>query len=189
MTIGVMNTALTADCLIDVSPPNPVAMTLEIASGLVGGTHTGFVTIRDEGVLIEGELVEITISGPNARAVIQCDPVDCHIERNGIIRFSYTSNGDKGVDEIQTMSANYGGSNMLRMIWVLDDCNANGVPDICDIDCTGYGGLCNQFIGCGTSSDLDGDGCPDECKLPKKCGYLDRCKLEKFKKMGRTVTT
>ncbi|MCK4660180.1 MAG: matrixin family metalloprotease, partial [Phycisphaerae bacterium] len=42
------------------------------------------------------------------------------------------------------------------------DCNANGIPDECDISCTAAED-CN-IDGCGTSVDCDNDGTPDECE-------------------------
>lgn len=42
------------------------------------------------------------------------------------------------------------------------DCNANGIPDECDINCGAPGGPCD-VPGCGQSSDFNGNGIPDEC--------------------------
>ena len=42
------------------------------------------------------------------------------------------------------------------------DCNTNGIDDPCDIACGLSGGPCD-VPGCGQSSDLDGNGVPDEC--------------------------
>ena len=44
------------------------------------------------------------------------------------------------------------------------DCNGNGIPDECDIDCGSPGGPCD-VPGCGQSFDLNGNGVPDECDL------------------------
>ncbi len=44
------------------------------------------------------------------------------------------------------------------------DCNNNGVPDECDIDCGPSGGSCD-FPGCGTVSDCNNDGVPDDCQI------------------------
>ncbi len=45
------------------------------------------------------------------------------------------------------------------------DCNSNGIPDACDIDCDAPG--CGQLPGCGESADQGhpGNGIPDECDL------------------------
>jgi hypothetical protein len=48
------------------------------------------------------------------------------------------------------------------------DCNDNGIPDECDLDCGATvgvgGGSCNVvYPGCGGSPDLNGNGIPDEC--------------------------
>ncbi|MEW6199874.1 MAG: hypothetical protein AB1601_14575 [Planctomycetota bacterium] len=42
------------------------------------------------------------------------------------------------------------------------DCNNNGLPDKCDLDCGPPGGPCD-LPGCGQSTDLNGNGIPDEC--------------------------
>jgi len=43
-----------------------------------------------------------------------------------------------------------------------EDCNDNGVPDLCDIDCRNEG--CERFPECGTYPDCNGDNIPDECQ-------------------------
>ena len=45
-----------------------------------------------------------------------------------------------------------------------DDCNGNGIPDECDIDCGPSGGPCD-VPGCGESEDCNSDGIPDECRV------------------------
>ena len=49
-----------------------------------------------------------------------------------------------------------------------NDCNANGVPDECDISID-FGGYCDPMMG-PCSTDYDGNGVPDECEL---CGDFD----------------
>ncbi len=59
-----------------------------------------------------------------------------------------------------------------------DDCNDNGIPDACDIDCGSPGDPC-YFIGCGLSDDCNNNGVPDDClafeidcnanKIPDAC--------------------
>ena len=44
------------------------------------------------------------------------------------------------------------------------DCNTNGIPDECDLDCGTSGGPC-QVAGCGQSADCNTNGVPDECDL------------------------
>ena len=44
------------------------------------------------------------------------------------------------------------------------DCNMNGIPDPCDLDCGSNGGPCD-VPGCGGSSDCNTNGVPDECDL------------------------
>ncbi len=45
-----------------------------------------------------------------------------------------------------------------------EDCNANGMPDECDIDCGPPGGACD-IPGCGQSEDCNENGVPDECDI------------------------
>jgi len=59
-------------------------------------------------------------------------------------------------------------SNTALKFWD-EDCNANDVADTCDVDCAGVSGLCAEVIGCGSSSDENGDGVPDECNRPPDC--------------------
>ncbi|MCK4660093.1 MAG: hypothetical protein KAV82_11280 [Phycisphaerae bacterium] len=47
---------------------------------------------------------------------------------------------------------------------VAGDCNENGIPDECDIDCGASGGPCD-IPGCGQSSDCNSNGLPDECDI------------------------
>jgi hypothetical protein len=44
------------------------------------------------------------------------------------------------------------------------DCNNNGIPDECDIDCGPVGGPCD-VPGCGQSLDCNDNGVPDECDV------------------------
>lgn len=43
------------------------------------------------------------------------------------------------------------------------DCNANSIPDACDISCEVSG--CSEYQGCGASSDSEPNGIPDECEV------------------------
>ncbi len=55
------------------------------------------------------------------------------------------------------------------------DCNGNGIPDECDIDCGEPGGPCD-VPGCGQSEDCDGNGIPDECEPDTDGdGVIDAC--------------
>ncbi len=44
------------------------------------------------------------------------------------------------------------------------DCNSNGIPDRCDVDCEEPGGECD-VAGCGGSPDCNGNRIPDECDI------------------------
>jgi hypothetical protein len=57
------------------------------------------------------------------------------------------------------------------------DCNENGIPDACDIDCNVLG--CEPPF-CGTSTDCDDTGIPDECEPQEDCnanGVIDACDI------------
>lgn len=64
-----------------------------------------------------------------------------------------------------------------------DDCNENGIPDECDIDCGAPAGPCDM-PDCGLSVDCNGNGIPDECDIASgfsaDCqpdGIPDECQL------------
>ena len=82
----------------------------------------------------------------------------------GAALFSYPGSGS-GVDHVQAMLAD-GTANPSHAeasaFWDAD-CNANGVPDSCDLSCDGFGGECTAFPACGGSVDGNASGMPDEC--------------------------
>ncbi len=53
---------------------------------------------------------------------------------------------------------------LLHQLPGLFDCNGNGIPDACDIDCGPAGGACD-LPGCGQSADCNTNGVPDECDI------------------------
>jgi len=57
------------------------------------------------------------------------------------------------------------------------DCNTNGLPDPCDLDCGEPGGPCD-LPGCGGSDDYDSDLTPDECQDCNANGVADACDLD-----------
>ncbi|MFQ5491706.1 MAG: hypothetical protein ACE5GE_13390, partial [Phycisphaerae bacterium] len=57
------------------------------------------------------------------------------------------------------------------------DCNVNGIPDLCDIDCGPLGGSCD-VPGCGLSIDCNANGTPDECEPDcDSNGIADTCDI------------
>ncbi len=50
----------------------------------------------------------------------------------------------------------------VRSLGDAEDCNANGVPDECDVSCENEG--CDAWPACGTYPDCNGDNVPDECQ-------------------------
>jgi len=60
----------------------------------------------------------------------------------------------------------------------LIDCNRNGLPDACDIDCGAAGGPCD-LPSCGESIDCNGNLAPDDCELDcNNNGMADGCDLK-----------
>jgi len=58
-----------------------------------------------------------------------------------------------------------------------EDCNNNGVPDFCDVDCGTPGGACD-VPGCGQSGDCNHDRVPDECHPDiDEDGLTDVCEM------------
>ncbi len=58
-----------------------------------------------------------------------------------------------------------------------DDCNNNGLPDICDVDCSWPCEECN-VAGCGLSADCNTNNVPDECEPDCNAnGVPDDCEL------------
>ncbi|MHC4091069.1 MAG: hypothetical protein ACYSVY_12490 [Planctomycetota bacterium] len=58
------------------------------------------------------------------------------------------------------------------------DCNTNGIPDECDVDCGTNGGPCD-VPGCGESDDCNSNGIPDECETDcNSNGFPDECDVD-----------
>lgn len=56
-----------------------------------------------------------------------------------------------------------------------EDCDANGLFDVCDLDCGAVGGACN-VAGCGTAEDCNANAVPDECEPDNDVdGLIDDC--------------
>ena len=117
---------------------------------------------------IVGATITFTvISGPNAGA-----------NGNGVTNgsgqatFTYTGTGGVGLDVIQASGIDTAPnpdvlvtSNDALKFWDAD-CNANLIPDNCDMDCGAYSGAClANYPGCGTEDDLNTppNGIPDSC--------------------------
>jgi len=175
VTVGNTDTALTADCFVEVEGILPIILTPEISRNDPGQDHTVTATVRDaSGDPLPGVLVSFDVtSGPNAGSGGICSfNADCTTDAQGMVSFTYTGDGGSGVDQISASFSGAGGtltSNTALKFWDVD-CNQNDIADTCDISCGGFGGLCGNVIGCGRSSDDNSDGVPDECNLPPDCG-------------------
>ncbi len=85
-------------------------------------------------------------------------------------------NGDLAPD---VAVASYFGDNVSVLLHqipdLFPDCNGNGIPDACDIDCGPAGGPCD-LPGCGQSEDCNTNGVPDECEADADGdGVIDDC--------------
>ena len=132
----------------------------------LGDTHTVTAMVTEfDGtgfVPVAGRSITITVdSGPNAGQTVTGVS-----NAQGEVTFSYTGNV-AGVDVIGATCDDAQGdpqpaANPGKKFWG-DDCNDNGIPDTCDVDCNGFGGECGDFADCGLSVDVNGDNRPDEC--------------------------
>ena len=127
-----------------------------------GTDHTVTATVVDDkGGPVPDRLVTFEVFlGPNEGEMGK-DTTD----ENGEATFTYTGDGGTGVDEIRAFledGKESQESNTVLKFWD-EDCNANDIPDTCDLTCGGFDRLCDDFEGCGESSDEDRDGVPDEC--------------------------
>lgn len=81
-------------------------------------------------------------------------------------------------------------TNLTIVVSAGEDCNVNGIPDECDIDCGPTNGRCD-VPGCGQSLDENGDAIPDECSpaIPttSACGLMTMTPL--LLAMGALVLT
>ena len=176
VTVGIDETALTADCFVEVSASLPFFLTPEIALNALGQDHTATATLRDEmGDPQPGVAIAFSVdSGPNAGASGICSfNADCTTDGNGVSSFTYIGDGGIGVDEISASHLDTTGaliaSNSVLKFWD-EDCNQNAIADTCDIDCGGLGGVCAEVLACGGSGDANDDAVPDECNRPPDCG-------------------
>jgi hypothetical protein len=177
ITVGVDNTAVTADCTLLVGDRPRIILTPEASVNEVGRDHTVTASVRNAaGDPAAGVEVSFDIEGgPNAHASGVCTSnADCTTDAGGMVSFTYTGDGGGGVDEISAQFVETDGSvldsNTALKFWDVD-CNQNEVADTCDIYCAGFGGLCETgYLGfCGRSEDENGDNVPDECNRPPDC--------------------
>ena len=126
-------------------PPSEHALTAMVVDGV--------------GAPLAGAQVDFSVlTGPHA-GLMQSGVSDAA----GAAHFAYPGSGS-GVDHLMAMLAD-GSSNPhaeASAFWDAD-CNANGVPDTCDLACDGFGGECAAFQACGGSVDGNASGMPDEC--------------------------
>ena len=65
-----------------------------------------------------------------------------------------------------------------RPVSMEPDCNANGIPDICEVDCNGRGLPNDCALKLGIAADCDGDGVPDSCEADcNHDGIPDDCEI------------
>ncbi len=102
------------------------------------------------------------VSGPNT-GIFENVVTDA----NGAASFSYSS-AVAGADRIRAWYDDRIGTPLeadALTFWDAD-CNANQIPDTCDLACDGFAGECAAFAGCGGGVDTDSNGVLDECSPP-----------------------
>ena len=102
------------------------------------------------------------ISGPNTGIF-----ANVVTDANGAASFSYSSDV-AGADRIRASYDDGIGTPLeadALTFWDAD-CNANQIPDTCDLACDGFAGECAAFAGCGGGVDADSNGVLDECSPP-----------------------
>jgi hypothetical protein len=138
----------------------------QVALNPPGTSHTVTAKVVDAAMLpIAGVTVTFNvIAGPNTGATGTGST-----DAAGQATFTYTGSGGVGADVIQASFVDTSTDTIktaaVRKYWDLD-CQPNGIPDTCDVDCTGFGGACTQppTLGtCGQSGDADGNDVPDDC--------------------------
>jgi hypothetical protein len=143
----------------------PEPPTLEVAPVLAGmvppSEHAVTAQLMDPaGTPVAGAPVDFAVtSGPHAGLAHSAVT-----DESGAASFTYAGSAT-GVDRILASLAD-GSSEAPQAeataVWDAD-CNANQVPDACDLSCDGWDGACAGFVGCGASPDTDANGEPDEC--------------------------
>ncbi|HEY8154891.1 MAG TPA: hypothetical protein VII72_12250 [Myxococcota bacterium] len=127
------------------------------------GQHSLTAQVVDGGgAPLAGAPVDFAVtSGPHAGAAQSVVS-----DATGAATFAYDGSG-AGVDRILASLAD-GSANPSQAeataFWDAD-CNANAIPDTCDLSCDGFTAACAAFPGCGGSLDADASGLPDECDV------------------------
>ena len=153
------------------------------------------------GVVLVGLAIQLTLAGvengPGDDLISRPFTVTSNIDSIVSRAFTVTSNTDTLVSRAFTVTSNTGSlvsraftvtsnidSLVSRAFTVVNiDCNTNGVPDQCDVDCglpgcdiqdCGQSDDCNDNdypdecdITAGISQDCNSNGIPDECELPQ----------------------
>jgi Bacterial Ig-like domain (group 1) len=144
--------------------PASLSMTPALAFLTPPAAHALTALVVDGGgAPLPGATVDFSVtSGPHA-GLQQSVASDAA----GAASFTYPGSGS-GVDHILATLADGSASpsqSEATAFWDAD-CNANGVPDTCDLACDGWNGACSAFAACGGSLDENASGAPDECDPP-----------------------
>lgn len=94
------------------------------------------------------------------------DTDDADGDGNTTERYPFDLAGNPRIlDDPATVDTGVPGSDVVDMgaYEFFTDCNNNGLPDICDLDCGLPDGPCD-LPGCGLDTDCNGNGIPDECE-------------------------
>lgn len=134
----------------------------DLASAVPPSEHAVDAQLVDgDGAPIADALIAFSVvSGPNAGAT-----ASVATDANGAAHFAYAG-GAAGVDRIHASlndAASGAALDEEALAFWDADCNANAIPDTCDLACGGFGGECAAFEDCGGGVDADSNGVLDEC--------------------------
>jgi hypothetical protein len=147
--------------VLEESVPGSLSVDPALAFQVPPADHVLTAMVVDgAGAPMAGAAVDFSIlSGPHA-GLQQSVASDAA----GAARFVYAGTGS-GVDRILATLADGSAdpSHAEASAFWDADCNANAIPDTCDLACDAWDGACSAFAACGGSLDENASGMPDEC--------------------------
>ena len=147
-------------------------MMVVISDALPGGCDDWFWQGGD-GINAHQRALEAADAGVRIHSVHVGTDTDWYQVQYVMQDWSYTTGG-------QYAYSGDGSDTALAVMTVIDscpDCNGNGLPDPCDIECGVPGGLCDQ-PGCGAMTDCNSNSIPDTCE--RDCNgnsFADDCDI------------
>ncbi len=167
-------------CTAGVNVNQPCNQRADCPSGQCSGPNLNYDGTDWEATVEVGKITWATVPydiDPNANALRWSTLYNFRFDANvgpdnTIVTLGMFKPGSPSEVPIQTIGPRVG----------LIDCNHNGIPDACDVDCAGIG--CTAYPECGGSLDCaidangDGNGVPDECEFDcQPNGFPDACDI------------